>query len=88
MPRRALPVPPNDPTTAEVEKILAAADTLIRRRLAAKDIRAVHVTFAVTESGLVVIRGNADGDNLANMAAVLADIAEQARSRLPGESAH
>lgn len=88
MPRRALPIPPSDPSTVEIEKILAAADTMIRRRLAAKKIRAIHLTFAVTEAGLAILRGNADGENLANMAADLADIAEQTRSRQPGESEH
>lgn len=88
MPRRNRPAPPSDPTTAEVEKIIAAADALIRRRLAAKKIRAVHLAFAVTASGLAVLRGNADGQNLANMATDLADIADQTRSRQPGESEH
>ena len=46
MPRRARPIQPPDPNLAELEKILAAADALIRRRLAAKNIRAVHLIFA------------------------------------------
>lgn len=88
MPRRIQPAPPSDPTTAEIEAIIAAADALIRRRLAAKKIRAVHFSFAVTETGLAILRGNADGDSLASMAADLAEIAEQTRERRPGEMEH
>lgn len=88
MPRRTQPAPPHDATTAEVEKILASADALIRRRLAARNIKALHLTFAVTEAGLAIFRGNVDGKELADIATDLAGIAEQTRSRQPGESEH
>lgn len=88
MPRCARPSQPPDPNLAELEKILAAADALIRRRLAAKNLRAVHLIFAASEGGAAVIRGTAEGGNIGAIAKTLAIIAEQTRSRQQGESEH
>lgn len=88
MPRRARPIQPPDPNLDELEKILAAADALIRRRLAAKNIRAVHLIFAASEGGAAVIRGTAERGNIGAIAKTLAVIAEQTRTRRTGESEH
>ena len=61
-----------------IEKILADADALIRRRLKAAGLEAHHVILAVRPDGLGIIRSNVAPGGLTEMAEMLMDIADQA----------
>jgi hypothetical protein len=60
---------------AEIEKIMTEGDDLLRRRLSARGLEAVHIIFAVTPDSTGVVRTNAGPDALRKLAETLWDIA-------------
>ena len=76
-----------DPATA-IEKILSDADALIRRRMKALGIEAHHVILAIAPDGAGIIRSNIGADGLGEMAALLKEIAEQARALTESDTKH
>jgi hypothetical protein len=74
-----------DPAVA-IEKILADADALIRRRTKALGIEVHHVILAVTPYGAGIIRSNIGPEGLGEMSTLLKEIAEHAAT--PGETEH
>lgn len=85
LPSRSMP---QHDAAAELEQILSEADALIRRRLEESGLLAMHVTLAITQDGMAVVRTNAGPDLLRSMGEELVDLSGRIEPPRPGEAKH
>ena len=76
-------------TVRTIEKILADADQLIRRRLEESRLEIPHLVIAVTPDGQVVLRSNVSPDVLRSLGEDLKNVADELEAPPePGDTTH
>lgn len=76
-------------TVRAIEKILADADQLIRRRLQESRLEIPHLVIAVTPDGQVVLRSNVSPDVLRSFGEDLKNVADELEAPPePGDTTH
>lgn len=76
-------------TVRAIEKILADADQLIRRRLEESRLEIPHLVIAVTPDGQVVLRSNVSPDVLRSFGEDLKNVADELEAPPePGDTTH
>jgi hypothetical protein len=77
-----------DSSDAEIETIMIEAHELLRRRLNARGLEAVHIVFAVTPEGTGIVRTNAGPEVLRELAEVLRAIESYLQAPASGATTH
>ena len=76
-------------TVRTIEKILADADQLIRRRLEESRLEIPHLVIAVAPDGQVVLRSNVSPDVLRSFGEDLKNVADELEAPPePGDTTH
>jgi hypothetical protein len=83
----AAKVPQHD-AADKLEQILTEADALIRQRLADSGLEVMHVTMAVTQDGISVVRTNVGTELLKSMGEELVDLSTQIEPPNQGDTTH
>jgi hypothetical protein len=83
----AAKVPQHD-AADKLEQILTEADALIRQRLADSGLEVMHVTMAITQDGISVVRTNVGPELLKSMGEELVDLSGQMEPPSPGAAQH
>jgi hypothetical protein len=79
---------PQHDAVAKLEQILTEADALIRRRLKESGLEVMHVTLAITQDGLGVVRTNVGPELLRSMGEELVDLSGQMKPPNPSDAHH
>jgi hypothetical protein len=72
----------------KLEQILTEADALIRQRLADSGLEVMHVTMAITQDDISVVRTNVGPELLKSMGKELVDLSSQIEAPRRGEAKH
>ena len=83
----AAKVPQHD-AADKLEQIFTEADALIRQRLADSGLEVMHVTMAITQDGISVVRTNVGPELLKSMGEELVDLSGQMEPPNPGAAQH
>ena len=79
---------PQHDAADKLEQILTEADALIRQRLADSGLEVMHVTMAITQDGISVVRTNVGPELLKSMGEELVDLSTQIEPPRRGEAKH
>jgi hypothetical protein len=79
---------PQHDAVAKLEQILTEADALIRRRLKESGLEVMHVTLAITQDGMGVVRTNVGPELLQSMGEELVDLSAEIKPPDPSAPQH
>jgi len=79
---------PQHDAAAKLEQILTEADALIRRRLEESGLVVMHVTLAITQDGIGVVRTNVGPELSKVQSEELVDLSGQMEPPSPGAAQH
>jgi hypothetical protein len=79
---------PQHDAADRLEQILTEADALIRQRLADSGLEVMHVTMAITQDDISVVRTNVGPELLKSMGEELVGLSSQIEPPRRGEAKH